>query len=160
MTTFRVDLTIASLDQLRRFAQRLAPLLTTGGVVLLDGPLGVGKTTLAKEIGRAIGVDGGMSSPTFDLLHVHETASLRIYHVDGYRLDDAREWDVLDLPAPGEADTLVLAEWGAALKPLYPDRLEIRLERDGEIRRAILTGHGDYWAHRLSMWAEGGQHGI
>lgn len=153
LTTFRVDITIDSLADLDRLAGRLAELLRPGGVVLLEGSLGVGKTTLAKAIGRALGIRSGMSSPTFDLLHVHAIDGLIVYHGDGYRLQDVGEWDVLDLPAPDETGTLLLIEWGEAIGPQYPERLEIRFERDGERRRIRLCGVGPRMAERLRVWA-------
>ena len=146
-----------------RLAERLAPLVASGGLVLLQGALGAGKTTFAKGLGRALGITEGMSSPTFDLLHVHPTASgLTVYHVDGYRLEAPEEWEVLDLPPLDRSEVLILAEWGEALVPDYPERLEVRIERQGDDRRRVtLTGIGERWAMALRMWDdEGENHGI
>ncbi len=159
LITFRVEREIARLSDLARLAERLAPLVASGGLVLLEGALGAGKTTLAKAIGQALGISEGMSSPTFDLLHVHSLpGGLTVYHVDGYRLEAAEEWDVLDLPPQERPEVLILAEWGEALVPDYPERLEIRIERQGDDRRRVtLIGIGERWARALRMWDDEGE---
>ena len=163
LTIFRVEREIAHYTDLERLAQRLAPLVASGGFVLLQGALGAGKTTLAKAIGQALGITHGMSSPTFDLLHVHPAfGGLTVYHVDGYRLEAPEEWEVLDLPPLGTHQALILAEWGESLVPDYPERLEIRIERQGDdTRRVTVTGIGERWAEKLRMWDDqGDSHGL
>ena len=127
---------------------RLGNQLRAGDVVVLSGPLGAGKTVLAKGIAQAMDVDGPVVSPTFVLARVHRARSAdapAMIHVDLYRLlDDAAvdllaELDSLDLDTDLE-DAVVVVEWGEGVAERLSDsHLDIRLERgtDSEVRTAI-----------------------
>ena len=109
------------------------------GVVLLIGNLGAGKTTLAKGIveGRNAGIADEVSSPTFTLIHQYGN----VFHIDLYRLDEAREVETLGLDDLFSAGGLVLIEWGERFPELLPaNRTEIRLRTlEGESREITLT---------------------
>ena len=95
--------------QTRALGRRIARLLRPSDVVLLQGPLGAGKTALAQGIGAGLKVESTVSSPTFVLCTRHEGAT-RLYHADLYRLTDASE--VEDLHLDDEArDGVLLVEW-------------------------------------------------
>jgi tRNA threonylcarbamoyladenosine biosynthesis protein TsaE len=97
------------------------------GAVLLIGELGAGKTTLAKGIveGRGGASADEVSSPTFTLIHQYGDA---IYHIDLYRLDEAREVERLGLDDLFAGGSLVLLEWAERFPELLPRRrTEIRL---------------------------------
>jgi tRNA threonylcarbamoyladenosine biosynthesis protein TsaE len=106
-------------------------------VVHLEGPLGAGKTTLARGLLRGLGHDGRVRSPTFTLLEPYELASCTVIHLDLYRLADPAELDYLglvDMLGPG---SLVLVEWAARGGERLPKAdLCIRLDYDGASRRA------------------------
>lgn len=106
-----------------RLAGELRP-----GVVLLIGNLGAGKTTLAKGIasGRGAATPDDVSSPTFTL--IHDYGHGKVYHVDLYRLEEAREVEGLGLDDLIDSGALVLIEWGERFPQLFPPpRTEIRL---------------------------------
>jgi tRNA threonylcarbamoyladenosine biosynthesis protein TsaE len=118
-------------------AATLARALPTGGVVLLFGDLGAGKTCFVRGLVEGLGLDpGDVSSPTFTLIQVYR-GGRTLYHVDLYRL------------APGEADDLgleelaaeqgaVLAiEWAEKLARPFPDAVEVRIDDLGDDRRRI-----------------------
>jgi tRNA threonylcarbamoyladenosine biosynthesis protein TsaE len=127
-----------------RLGRSLASVLEPGDLVVLDGPLGAGKTFLARAICRALGVPASMAvtSPTFALVHELEGRSFRIAHADLYRVGDEEElWHVGLSDARG-AGALLLVEWGAAFESaLGGDALTVRLETSPE-RRALITGSG------------------
>jgi tRNA threonylcarbamoyladenosine biosynthesis protein TsaE len=130
------------------FGARLGADLRAGDVVVLSGPLGAGKTVLAKGIAQAMDVEGAVTSPTFVLARVHpprrpDTPAL--VHVDIYRLLDhpgadlLAELDSLDLDTDLD-DAVVVVEWGEGLAERLSDRhLDIRLERGGDtdVRTAV-----------------------
>ena len=101
----------------------------THGVVLLIGNLGAGKTTLAKGIveGRNGTPANEVSSPTFTLIHQYGHDA-PVYHIDLYRLDEAREVESLGLDDLFRSEALVLLEWAERFPALLPrPRIEIRL---------------------------------
>ena len=122
--------------------------LRAGDVVVLSGPLGAGKTVLAKGIAQAMDVEGPVISPTFVLARVHRArraGAPAMVHVDPYRLLDQTsvdllaELDSLDLDTDLD-DAVVVVEWGEGLAERLSDsHLDIRLERaaDTETRTAI-----------------------
>ncbi len=103
------------------------------GAVLLIGKLGAGKTTLAKGIveGRNAAPATEVSSPTFTLIHQYGEQfgeSAPVYHIDLYRLDDARQVETLGLDDLFSSGSLVLLEWAERFPALLPrQRTEIRL---------------------------------
>jgi tRNA threonylcarbamoyladenosine biosynthesis protein TsaE len=110
-----------------RLGERLAELLQRGDVVLAAGDLGAGKTTLTQGIGRGLGSEGPIISPTFVLSRIHHSKIGRptLMHVDAYRLSTASELDDLDLDA-AVADSITVVEWGKGIaEGLSDDRLEI-----------------------------------
>ncbi len=127
---------------------RLAGQLPARGVVLLIGNLGAGKTMLAKGIVSGLGAapPEEVSSPTFTLIHEYggaeNGAAARVYHIDLYRLEEAREAATLGLEEIFERDALVLIEWGERFPQLMPAaRTEIRLRDGGGDEREIeVTG--------------------
>jgi tRNA threonylcarbamoyladenosine biosynthesis protein TsaE len=110
-----------------RLGERLAELLTAGDVILAAGDLGAGKTTLTQGIGRGLGAQGPIISPTFVLSRIHPSriGRLTLMHVDAYRLSTASELNDLDLDA-AVADSITVVEWGQGIaEGLSEDRLEI-----------------------------------
>ncbi len=112
--------------------------LRAGDVVVLSGPLGAGKTVLAKGIAEAMDVDGPVTSPTFVLARVHparRAGAPSMVHVDVYRLLDHTGADLLDELESLDLDTelddaVVVVEWGEGLAERLSDRhLDVRLER-------------------------------
>ncbi len=140
----RGDEELATVAETEAFGARLAAGLTGGDLVILDGPLGAGKTALTRGIAAGLGVRGRVSSPTYVIARVHRAAAggPDLVHVDAYRLIDAAdplgELDALDLDAE-LGDAVVVVEWGRGLVESLTDRyLLVRLSRaDGsEVRTA------------------------
>ncbi len=112
-------------------------LLPRKACILLIGNLGAGKTTLAKGIIQGLGfaLPEEVTSPTFTL--IHEYGEGRVYHIDLYRLDEARQVATLGLDDIFDRDAVVLIEWGERFPELMPHpRMEIRLAAiDGDDRQ-------------------------
>lgn len=134
----------------RALGQRLARVLQAGDVVALAGPLGGGKTELARAIIRArAGAPIEVPSPTFTLVQDYDLPGLTIRHADLFRID--RPADVDELGVDELEGVALLVEWPErAGDRLAVDRLEIRLEAQeaGEGRRAVVEG-GPRWQDRL-----------
>jgi tRNA threonylcarbamoyladenosine biosynthesis protein TsaE len=116
---------------MRSLGQRLAGLLRAGDLVLLSGPLGAGKTTLAQGIGAGLGVRGPVTSPTFVIARVHPSlhGGPDLVHADAYRLGSRAEVDDLDLDADTDS-AVTIVEWGDGLvEDLAASMLAVTIER-------------------------------
>jgi tRNA threonylcarbamoyladenosine biosynthesis protein TsaE len=148
------DLTVATADDMAALGRQLAAVLRPGDLVVLNGALGAGKTTLVQGIGDGLGVRGPVTSPTFVIARVHPslTGGPALVHADAYRLASPAEVDDLDLDASLDTSVTVV-EWGGGLvEGLAADRLEvsIALAASGagpaqEPRTVRLKGHGARW---------------
>ena len=130
--------TLPHVDDTVALGAQLGSQLRAGDVVVLSGPLGAGKTVLAKGIAAAMDVDGPVTSPTFVLARVHpsrRSGTPAMIHVDVYRLLDHTGADLLDELESLDLDTeldgaVVVVEWGEGLAERLSDRhLDVRLER-------------------------------
>lgn len=130
---------------------RVAGQLRAGDVIALEGNLGAGKTTLAREILFALGHVEEVPSPTFTILETYDHAGMRVaaVHADFYRLNDPNEIQELGLDDYREGAVL-MAEWpqNAGGFGHLPECLSIKLEIVGQGRRAIVEGGAD-WLERM-----------
>jgi len=156
-TANRVQLTTTSVGRTRGLGRRLARLLRAGDVVLLQGPLGAGKTALAQGIGSGLGIEGPVTSPTFVLLARHDPVEggsdrLPLYHADLYRLTAPEEVEELAL-AEQAANGVLLVEWPErGLEALPREHLLVVIEPvEGEAksRRFTFVGVGERYRHVL-----------
>jgi tRNA threonylcarbamoyladenosine biosynthesis protein TsaE len=140
----------------RALARALAGVLRAGDLLVLDGPLGAGKTTFTQGLGEGLGVRGPVASPTFVIERVHPSLSggPDLVHVDAYRLGGGGAIDDLDLEADLDRAVTVV-EWGRdrvehladsvlLVELERPDRVEDPLDPD-EPRTLRLIPHGPRW---------------
>jgi tRNA threonylcarbamoyladenosine biosynthesis protein TsaE len=116
-----------------RLGAALAKIVRAGDVVTLSGPLGVGKTALARGLIAALGHRGEVPSPSFALVQPYEALEPAIWHVDLYRIEDRTELDELGLDAAAAA--VLLVEWPErAGDDAWPDalRLSLQFAQDGD----------------------------
>ena len=122
-----------------RFGAQLAAISKAGDVVTLSGPLGVGKTALARGFIAALGHKGEVPSPSFAIVQPYEEPEPPVWHVDLYRIEDPSE--IAELGLDSAADAVLLVEWPerAGLNA-WPEALALSLDfaQDGE---RILTAN-------------------
>jgi tRNA threonylcarbamoyladenosine biosynthesis protein TsaE len=146
-----IEIETETADRTREVGEALASLLQPRDTVVLTGDLGAGKTTLVQGIGRGLGVEDHVASPTFTLVREY-AGRLDVAHVDVYRLE--RVQDVVDLALDelGGPERVLLVEWGDAVSDLLPeDRLRVELTTEGsdaDIRHIVFTPEGASWAGR------------
>jgi tRNA threonylcarbamoyladenosine biosynthesis protein TsaE len=159
-----VDTTVWTAADMTSLGTRLAGLLAAGDLVVLSGPLGAGKTTLAQGIGTGLNVRGPVTSPTFVIARLHPSLSdgPHLVHADAYRLGSRAEVDDLDLDAD-LATSVTVVEWGEGLvEGLAGSYLAIAIKAaaagaaqdEADQPRAVrLTGWGE-------RWQDGAAHGL
>jgi tRNA threonylcarbamoyladenosine biosynthesis protein TsaE len=139
----RID--VATAQQMFDLGISLSAQLKAGDLILINGPLGAGKTVLAQGIGQGLGIDD-ITSPTFVISRTHK-ALLPMIHVDAYRLIDTENpnlyLDDLDLDTE---NSVTVVEWGGAESArLSEDRLEISIDRTNEVRQVEIKAIGARW---------------
>jgi tRNA threonylcarbamoyladenosine biosynthesis protein TsaE len=139
---------ITTPDEMFALGKRIGSSVKGGDLILLNGPLGAGKTLLVQGIGAALGFTD-ITSPTFVISRIHN-GPLPLIHVDVYRLlegDRAAAFlDDLDLDSAAESAVTVI-EWGGQESArLSDERLEITIDRSGEIRQVSMNPVGARWS--------------
>lgn len=138
------------------FGVALGGLLAAGDLVVLNGPLGAGKTTLTQGLAEGLGVRGPITSPTFVIARVHPSlvGGPKLVHVDAYRLGGSAELDDLDLDTELE-QAVTVVEWGSGLAEALGDsRLEMTLSPgQDECRKVTLRPIGSRWTRARDLVA-------
>ncbi len=137
---------ITTPEPMHELGLRLAAVLRAGDLVLLNGPLGAGKTTLTRGIGEGLGASGTVQSPSFVLARTHKTTvGPKLVHVDAYRLGSAVELDDLDIDF---ANSIVVVEWARDYIDGIADHwltVNINREAEDESRLVEIVGNGSRW---------------
>jgi len=138
---------INSAQEMFDLGKKIGAQCKAGDLILLNGPLGAGKTVLVQGIGAALGFSD-VTSPTFIISRVHK-GSIPLIHVDAYRLLEAGSasafLDDLDLDSVRESGVTVI-EWGGAESArLSEDRLEIEIDRSQDVRDVSIEKIGKRW---------------
>jgi len=105
----------------------LGAVLRAGDVIALSGPLGSGKTTLARALLRALGEEDEVPSPSFALVQPYDTLSPPVWHADLYRLEDPSELAELGLDEI-LAEGALIVEWPERAPGAWPEALALLLE--------------------------------
>jgi tRNA threonylcarbamoyladenosine biosynthesis protein TsaE len=136
------EITTHSPEETIALGRSLVESLAPPKLVLLRGDLGAGKTTLVKGIaaGFEAAEEEDVTSPTFTLVHEYRGPRAKLYHIDLYRIDTARELETLGLDDLRGEDSVLLIEWGEKFPRFLRERdVEIALERTGESERRIVV---------------------
>ncbi|HWA62082.1 MAG TPA: tRNA (adenosine(37)-N6)-threonylcarbamoyltransferase complex ATPase subunit type 1 TsaE [Caulobacteraceae bacterium] len=142
------DFRLNTAEDTARLGARLARVLQKGEAICLSGPLGAGKSVLARGLVRALAPgEAEIPSPTFTLVQFYEGPKFPLAHFDLYRLKSADEAFEIGLDEALQGGAAVI-EWAERLGHHLPaDRLDVELTIDGESRHARLTPHGA-WEER------------
>ncbi len=138
------------------FGIKLGQVLPAGSILLLEGDLGSGKTSLVQAMGQGLGITEAIVSPTFTLINEYHEGRHPLYHLDLYRLPPAEVsdlyldayWQGIDFPLG-----IVAIEWPERLPEWPQDYLLVQLRYQDEGRQAQLTAQGDSpMADILAHW--------
>lgn len=141
------------------FGRAFGEAAPAGAVLLLEGPLGVGKTTFAQGVGAGCGVDEPVTSPTFNLI-LHYWGSRPFTHVDLYRLADSRALETLDLDEILAGEGVTCVEWPALIADrVSPPRCTLRFAWSAlgsSVRDVSGRWEGEGWNALLERLARAG----
>jgi tRNA threonylcarbamoyladenosine biosynthesis protein TsaE len=133
---------IYTLEQTNEIATQLVQQYASKSVWVFQAPMGAGKTTLIAAIGKAMGIQEAMSSPTFSIMNEYEVQGKLIYHMDWYRLDNEAEARQAGVEAALEEADMSLVEWPEKAPNLVPDNaVLIHIEILDPNRRRIYINH-------------------
>ena len=125
----------------------LAAIARSGEVITLSGPLGVGKTAIARGFLAALGHQGEVPSPSFAIVQPYEELDPPVWHVDLYRIDDESEMDELGLDSA--ADAVLIVEWPErAGNEVWPEALRLTLEFGNDDNRILTAKVPPSWEGR------------
>lgn len=128
---------IENTDKTIEFGKKLATFLESGDVVLLDGELGAGKTTLTKGIAETLGITKNIKSPTFTLVREYLDGKIPLYHMDMYRLEHSDPFEV-GVDEYLEGDGISIIEWSEFIADILPkDFLKIIITKTMDDEREI-----------------------
>lgn len=143
---FSASLFLANETEMTRLGVALSQHLLPGDCLLLQGPIGAGKTHLARAIIQArLAIPEDVPSPTFTIVQTYDTGSVEIWHADLYRLSNSSELSELGLEDAFQ-DAIILVEWPDRLGDMTPnDALHIAFHDEGEGRRLKMTSSSGRW---------------
>ncbi len=151
----RREMTTSSAEATRGVGRALGETVSAGAVVVLTGDLGAGKTVLAKGVAEGLGVAEEVTSPTFNILLVHE-GRVELAHFDLYRLEREAELEDIDFWGVLESGAACLVEWGDRFPDaLPPDALTVSISITGdESRRIDVKASGPRSEALAQAWIE------
>ncbi|MGW9857373.1 tRNA threonylcarbamoyladenosine biosynthesis protein TsaE [Staphylococcus hominis] len=127
---------IKNLNEMEHFAEILMKYINSKDVILLNGDLGAGKTTLTQFIGKYLGVKRNINSPTFNIIKSYKGKELKLHHMDCYRLEDSDE--DLGFNEYFEDDAVTVIEWSQFIQDFLPNEyLVINITTINEKERQI-----------------------
>jgi len=144
-----VAITLPNTAATEALGARLAVLVRPGDVITLSGPLGVGKTSIARGLLAALGLEGEAPSPTFAIVQPYAPPETRIpvLHVDLYRIEDVGEIEELGLDE-AEGDSVLIVEWPERAPGRWPDALALGLDFAPDGGRALTADVPAAWKGR------------
>jgi len=150
--TSRSEKRTDSVEGTERLGAAFAPVLRTGDVVALSGPLGAGKTRFVSGLVRALCPGARVRSPSFTLVNEF-VGPLSVFHLDLYRLEGARDVEGLGLEDYAERGALVV-EWGERLPNAWlADALHVAITPgEGDVRLLTASGSGERGAVLFEAW--------
>ncbi|OAN60259.1 tRNA (adenosine(37)-N6)-threonylcarbamoyltransferase complex ATPase subunit type 1 TsaE [Sphingomonas sp. TDK1] len=144
---------LASLEAALGLGAKLAAIVRAGDVIALSGPLGAGKTSIARGLLAALGLEGEAPSPSFAIVQPYDPPEVRlpVLHVDLYRIDDPSEAEELGLD-DARSDSLLLVEWPERLdEGAWHDALWLTLEVAPDGVRALTARVPAAWEGRWPL---------
>ncbi|MBF7016621.1 tRNA (adenosine(37)-N6)-threonylcarbamoyltransferase complex ATPase subunit type 1 TsaE [Staphylococcus durrellii] len=139
-------ISINNLQDMETFGHCLTRYLSAGDIILLNGDLGAGKTTLSQFIGKALGVKRNINSPTFNIIKSYNGKNLKFHHMDCYRLEESEE--DLGFDEYFEDNAVTVIEWSQFISSYLPsNNLTVNIQTTNNDDRTItIEASGTHYA--------------
>lgn len=132
----RIELLSNGFEDTMMYAFKIAKILSRGQVLLLNGDLGAGKTTFVKGLAKGLDIKETIKSPTFNIVKCYFKANIPLFHIDAYRLEDAK-YDI-GLDEYIEGNGICAIEWSKYIDYLLPNEcVTINIKGEGDSPRKI-----------------------
>lgn len=130
-----------SKEETIKLGETISNKLFPGAVITLNGDLGAGKTTITKGIGKGLGIEEDINSPTFNILKCYFNKKLNLYHIDAYRLEDVPpEGKNIGLEEVIEGDGVAVIEWPEFINEMIPfHSMNIEIHSLGGDKRKLVV---------------------
>ena len=147
-----------SADETKCLAASLASVLTPATYIRLEGALGAGKTTFTQGLGRALGIERAIKSPTYTIIKTYDTPNFPLVHVDAYRLEEGGA-DTVDLEIYEEEGAVIMMEWAQFMEEALPDsylQLTFHYQEESNQRLIVaeIIGENAAYLALVSRWME------
>jgi tRNA threonylcarbamoyladenosine biosynthesis protein TsaE len=121
-----------SAEQTKELGYKLGSTLHKGDIVCISGDLGVGKTIFSGGIGKALGVERYITSPTFTIVNEYDGV-IPLYHFDVYRISSPEEMYEIGFEEYLDGEGVVIIEWAELIESILPDRcIRVTIEKDDD----------------------------
>jgi len=136
----KLEFNDVSLEESHKVIENILPLLQLNKIIIFDGMMGSGKTTLIKNLCKALNVIDKVNSPTYSLVNEYKTSNQEIiYHFDFYRINDLEEAFDMGAEEYFYSGNLCLIEWADKVMEIVPDVfLKISIQYQEEKRNYII----------------------
>ncbi len=149
MRRLMMTINTKTVDETLKLGRNIGTILTLGSLVSLRGPLGAGKTVIAKGIAEALGIKEAIVSPTFTLVQEYEGRE-KLYHLDIYRLSGEDEFESMGGEEFLYPDGITLIEWSEKIDSMLPDdTIFIDITINDDLSRTINIKGLDEYEHSL-----------
>ena len=115
-----IDIIVKTPKECMELGEKISSKLKPGDILSLEGDLGAGKTTFVKGVLKGLNYKYEVTSPTFTLINEYET-DIKVIHIDFYRENDTKRWEIIGLNEYLYSNNIVILEWGNLVKDLLPE---------------------------------------
>jgi len=131
-----ISIDLATEQDTRAFATKLASALKSPCLIALNGQLGAGKTTFSRGLINALGHKGNVKSPTYTIVETYALENMKVFHFDLYRIQDTEELELMGIRDYFQEEAIILIEWpehGVEILPEADINCNIRVQGSGRI---------------------------
>ena len=141
-----IDTIVQTPKKCMDLGEKISSNLKSGDIVSLEGELGAGKTTFVKGILKGLNYKYEVTSPTFTLINEYE-ADTKVIHIDFYRENDAKRWEIIGLDEYLYSDNIIILEWGNMVRDLLPNNIISIFFEHLEPNKRRIYSHYELFSH-------------